>query len=116
MQACVNALMIVARDFPSDPALQLPQRHPGCMCGPVFSPLGRVAEGRARQEGHRTHLRADQPLDVAAKVGRRDWTPDDPDPMIAASPLEGPAPEVRSIVSMQCLWQPGDGPRGFDVP
>src|SRR5579872_3047970 len=116
MQACVNALMITARDLPSDPALQLAQRHPRRMRGLVSCPLGRVTEGRAREKVHCPHLCADQPLDVTAKMGLPDGAPDHPDPIVTARPLKGPTPKIRPVVSVQCLRQAGDWPGNFDLP
>ncbi|WP_258589897.1 hypothetical protein [Mesorhizobium sp. AR02] len=84
--------------------------------GIVLAPFLDVARGRSWQQVNRAHLRANQPFDVAAEMGRPRRTPLDLYAVVPASTFECMTTKIRTVVDMYRSGQTGHWPRFMDTP
>jgi hypothetical protein len=110
----VDGLMILADNLVREPFLQFLHRQDRRILGIVALPGRDRAVCRARQKLDGSHLRPDEPLDMATEMLFAERAVFDIDPEVAAGHTEIPALELCGIVDADSARQTHHGPRDLD--
>ena len=97
-------------DFHRQPAFEFHERHRRLLLARIPFALPRIGKRRSRQQMNSSHDRADQALDVAAKVRCRHRSEFKLDFVLLAAAAERRTAKITAIVGSEDLGQATEGP------